>query len=54
MTPQTDEGLQKAWNLLSTHNSELMLENEHLKRQLMQKSLWYAITRAIRIWRNKE
>ena len=30
------------------------LENERLKQQLMRESLWYAITRAIRIWRNKE
>ena len=50
----TQEDIQKAWNLLSTHNSELMLENERLKKQLMRNSLWYAITRAIRIWRNKE
>jgi hypothetical protein len=48
------EDIQKAWSLMSMHNSELILENERLKRQLMQKSLWYAITRAIRIWRNKE
>jgi hypothetical protein len=25
-----------------------------LKKQLMQQSLWYAIKRAYRIWRNKE
>jgi hypothetical protein len=48
------EDIQKAWNLLSMHNSELLLENERLKRQLEQRSLWYALTRAIRIWRNKE
>ena len=54
MTSQTPEGLQKAWNRLSIHNSELLLENEALKQRLMKQSLWYAITRAIRIWRNKE
>ena len=54
MTPQTPEGLQKAWERLSMHNSELLLENEALKQRLMKQSLWYAITRAIRIWRNKE
>ena len=48
------EDIQKAWNLLSQHNSELLLENEALKKQLMRSSLWYAITRAIRIWRGKE
>ena len=54
MTPQTPEGLQKAWALLSMHNSELLLENEELKQRLMKKSLWYAITRSILIWINKE
>ena len=54
MTPQTPEGLQKAWMLMSMHNSELLLENERLKKQLMRNSLWYALIRAIRIWRNKE
>ena len=48
------DDIQKAWNLLSMHNSELLLENEALKQRLMKQSLWYAITRAIRIWRNKE
>jgi len=50
----TQEEIQKAWNMLSMHNSELLLENERLKKQLMQQSLWYAIKRAIRIWRGKE
>jgi hypothetical protein len=49
-----NEAIQKAWNLMSMHNSELLLENEQLKKQLMRKSLWYAIKRAIRIWRGKE
>ena len=50
----TEEALQKAWNMLSMLNSELMLENERLKRQLMQKSLWYALKRAVNIWRGKD
>jgi regulator of replication initiation timing len=50
----TPEDIQKAWNMMSMHNSELLLENERLKKQLMQQSLWYAIKRAYRIWRNKE
>lgn len=33
------DDIQKAWNLLSMHNSELLLENERLKKQLMQNSL---------------
>jgi bifunctional pyridoxal-dependent enzyme with beta-cystathionase and maltose regulon repressor activities len=48
------EEIQKTWNLMSMHNSELLLENERLKKQLMRRSLWYAIKRAIRIWRGKE
>ena len=48
------EDIQKAWNLMSKHNSELMLENEELKKQLMRRSLWYAIKRTVRIWRGKE
>ena len=46
--------IQQAWERLSMHNSELLLENERLKKQLMRNSLWYALARAIRIWRNKE
>lgn len=48
------EDIQKAWNILSQHNSELLLENELLKKQLMRRSLWYAIKRAVQIWRGKE
>lgn len=48
-----EEALQKAWSLMSMHNSELLLENEQLKKQLMRKSLWYTIKRAIRIWMGK-
>jgi hypothetical protein len=48
------EAIQKAWNLMSMYNSELLLENERLKKQLMRSSLWYSIKRAIRIWRGKE
>jgi len=48
------EDIEKAWQLMSMHNSELMLENEQLKKQLMRKSFWYAIKRAILIWRGKE
>lgn len=50
----TPEDIQKAWDLMSKHNSELLLQNEELKKQLMRRSLWYAIKRAIQIWRGKE
>jgi regulator of replication initiation timing len=49
-----EKAIQKAWDMMSTHNSELMLENEQLKKQLMRRSLWYAIKRAINIWRGKD
>jgi len=29
-----DKGVQAAWNMMSTHNSELLLENYELKEQL--------------------
>jgi len=49
----TDD-LNKAWRLMSMHNSELLLENEALKKQLMQQSLWYSLKRAVRIWLGRE
>jgi hypothetical protein len=49
-----EKAIQKAWNMLSMQNSELLLENEQLKKQLMRRSLWYAIKRAINIWRGKD
>ena len=49
-----EKAIQKAWNMMSMHNSELLLENERLKKQLMRQSLWYAIKRAINIWRGKD
>ena len=50
----TEEDMQKAWNKLSMLHSELMLENERLKQQLMRESLWYALKRAVNIWRGKD
>jgi hypothetical protein len=50
----TQDEIEKAWKLLSMHNSELLLENEQLKKQLMRSSLWFTIKRAYRIWRGKE
>ena len=35
-----EEGIQKAWNLMSMHNSELLLENEELKKQIRTMSVW--------------
>ncbi len=49
-----EKAIQKAWALMSKNHSELLIENEMLKKQLMRKSLWYAIKRAYLIWRGKE
>ena len=38
-----EEGIQKAWNLLSMHNSELLLENEELKKQIRTMSIWTVV-----------
>lgn len=35
-----EEGIQKAWNMMSLHNSELLLENEELKKQIRMMSIW--------------
>jgi len=43
-----EKAIQKAWAMMSKHNNELLLENEELKKQLMRKSLWYAVKRAER------
>lgn len=50
----SQESIQWAWNALSKFNTELLLENEELKKRLMRQSLWYSIKRAINIWRGKE
>ena len=38
-----EEGIQKAWNLMSMHNSELLLENEELKKQIRTMSIWTVV-----------
>ena len=35
-----EEGIQKAWNMMSLHNSELLLENEELKKQIRMMNIW--------------
>lgn len=35
-----EEGIQKAWNMMSMYNSELLLENEELKKQIRTMSIW--------------
>ena len=34
----SQEGIQKAWNMMSQHNDALMLENEELKRAEKKKN----------------
>jgi regulator of replication initiation timing len=52
-----EEDIEKAWKLMSTHNSELLLENERLRKQLeanyLRRSLWYRIKRAVDMLRGK-
>ena len=51
------EDMQKAYNLLSAINNDLLLENERLKKQLealyLRRSLWYRIKRAVDMLRGK-
>ena len=51
------EDIQKAWNAMSNHNSNLLLENERLKESLealsLRRSLWYRIKRAVDMLRGK-
>jgi len=35
-----EKAIEKAWNLLSMHNSELLLENERLRKELRRQSIW--------------
>ena len=51
------EDIQKAWNFMSDHNNNLLLENERLKKSLealsLRRSLWYRIKRAVDMLRGK-
>ena len=40
---EVDEGVQKAWNMMSMHNSELLLENYELKERInkLEAQLFY-------------
>jgi hypothetical protein len=35
-----EKAIEKAWNLLSMHHSELLLENERLRKELRRQSIW--------------
>jgi len=52
-----EEDIEKAWELMSAHNSELLLENARLRKQLeatyLRRSLWYRIKRAVDMLRGK-
>ena len=51
------EDMQKAYNLLSAINNDLLLENARLKESLealsLRRSLWYRIKRAVDMLRGK-
>jgi hypothetical protein len=46
-----DKSIQKAWNLLSMHNSELLLENYELKEQMHK--LWSMSIFKFALWKLK-
>ena len=47
LSSYSNADIQKAWDMLSKHNSELLLENYQLKEQL-QKSYHAGVLRAIK------
>ncbi len=51
---QYDADVQKAWNLLSAHNSELQLRLYELEKQIENRSVWwlikYKIRRTVHVW----
>jgi hypothetical protein len=51
------DDMQKAYNLLSAFNNDLLLENARLKQQLeahyLRRSLWYRIKRAVDMLRGR-
>jgi hypothetical protein len=47
-----DKAIEKAWSLLSMHNSELLLENERLNKELRKRSIWAILkARFLYFWR---
>jgi len=44
------EDIEKAWNLLSMHNSELLLERAELLKQLRSQSIWLILKYRVKRW----
>jgi len=44
------EDIEKAWNLLSMHNSELLLERAELLKQLRSQSIWLILKYRVKHW----
>jgi hypothetical protein len=40
MKGHDDEAIQKAWNMMSMHNSELLIKNHELKERIQRMSVW--------------
>jgi hypothetical protein len=48
MNGHDDEAIQKAWNMMSMHNSELLIENYELKERIQRMSVWGLIKAKVR------
>jgi hypothetical protein len=44
------EDIEKAWNLLSRHNSELLLERAELLERLRNQSIWLILKYRVKHW----
>jgi hypothetical protein len=50
----TQEDIQKAWNLLSQHNSELLLRVAELEKQIRTQSIWLTLKARFRCFMGNE
>ena len=50
----TQEDIQKAWNLMSMHNSELMLRVSELEKQMRTQSIWLILKARFRCFMGKD
>ncbi len=44
------EDIEKAWNLLSRHNNELLLERAELLERLRNQSIWLILKYRVKHW----
>jgi hypothetical protein len=50
----TQEDIQKAWNLMSQHNTELMLRVAELEKQVRTRSIWLTLKARFRCFVGKD